>query len=133
MSTVIEQKIFGITPAAGETVWAYVLRNEYLTAEVLAYGALLRRLLFRGVDIMVLGYENLIDYIHNDGYMGATAERVCNRIGRANFSLGESKYFLAKNDGAKAKATMIYHLAVAPNGPPFDLNAIEDSLFTAAR
>lgn len=97
MSTAIEQKPFGTTPA-GETVWAYVLQNEYLTAEVLTYGALLRRLVFRGTDV-VLGYENLMDYIHNDGYMGAIVGRVCNRIGGAYFSFGESKYFLAKNDG----------------------------------
>lgn len=79
-------------------MWAYVLQNEYLTAEVLTYGALLRRLVFRGTDV-VLGYENLMDYIHNDGYMGAIVGRVCNRISGAYFSLGESKYFLAKNDG----------------------------------
>lgn len=41
--------------------------------------------------------------------------------------------YLSQHDGEKAKAAMIYHLAVAPNDPPFDLNAIEDSLFTAAR
>ena len=51
MSTATEQKPFGTTPA-GETVWAYVLQNEYLTAEVHTYGALLRRLDFRGTDVL---------------------------------------------------------------------------------
>lgn len=97
MSTVIERHIFGVT-ATGEPVWSYVLQNKYLSAEVLTYGALLRHLVFQGID-MVLGYESLADYIHNDGYMGATVGRVCNRIGGACFSLGNKIYPLVKNDG----------------------------------
>lgn len=97
MSTSIEKHLFGVTPA-GEPVWSYVLQNEYLLVEVLTYGALLRRLVFNGIDV-VLGYESLADYIHNDGYMGATVGRVCNRIGGACFSLGNKTYHLIKNDG----------------------------------
>ena len=88
---------FGIT-ALGETVESWTLKNEFLTAEVLTYGATLRRLVFGGVDV-VLGYDTLAEYERNDGYVGATVGRVCNRIGGASFGLNGKTYPLAKNDG----------------------------------
>ena len=88
---------FGIT-ALGETVESWTLENEFLTAEVLTYGATLRRLVFGGVDV-VLGYDTLSEYERNDGYVGATVGRVCNRIGGASFGLNDKTYPLAKNDG----------------------------------
>ena len=97
MNMTIERRPFGVT-AESETVWAYVLQNEFLTAEVLTWGASLRRLVFRDVDV-VLGYDSLEDYIRSDGYMGATVGRVCNRIGGAAFVLDSGAYPLAKNDG----------------------------------
>ena len=54
---------FGIT-ALGETVESWTLENEFLTAEVLTYGATLRRLVFGGVDV-VLGYDTLSEYERN--------------------------------------------------------------------
>mgnify|MGYP002673410078 FL=1 len=88
---------FGIT-ALGETVESWTLENEFLTAEVLTYGATLRRLVFGGVDV-VLGYDTLSEYERNDGYVGATVGRVCNRIGGASFGLNGVTYSLAQNDG----------------------------------
>ena len=88
---------FGIT-TLGETVESWTLENEFLTAEVLTYGATLRRLVFGGVDV-VLGYDTLSEYERNDGYVGATVGRVCNRIGGASFGLNGKTYPLAKNDG----------------------------------
>ena len=58
---------FGIT-ALGETVESWTLENEFLTAEVLTYGATLRRLVFGGVDV-VLGYDTLSEYERNDGFL----------------------------------------------------------------
>ena len=88
---------FGIT-ALGETVESWTLKNELLTAEVLTYGATLRRLVFGGVDV-VLGYDTLPEYEGGDGCFGATVGRVCNRIGGASFTLNGKTYPLAKNDG----------------------------------
>ena len=88
---------FGVT-ASGEVVESWTLQNEFLTAEVLTYGASLRRLVFGGVDV-VLGYDTLPEYEQNDGCLGATVGRVCNRIGGASFVLNGSTYPLAKNDG----------------------------------
>ncbi len=88
---------FGVT-TGGEAVEAWTLENEFLTAEVLTYGAAMRRLVFGGTDV-VLGYETLQEYEQNDGCAGATVGRVCNRIGGASFALNGAVYPLAKNDG----------------------------------
>ena len=90
-------RAFGVT-ASGEAVESWTLENEFLTAEVLTYGASLRRLVFGGVDV-VLGYDTLSEYERNDGCFGATVGRVCNRIGGASFALDGRTYPLAKNDG----------------------------------
>ena len=60
---------FGIT-ALGETVESWTLENEFLTAEVLTYGATLRRLVFGGVDV-VLGYDTLSEYTNETTAMSA--------------------------------------------------------------
>ena len=90
-------RAFGVT-TGGEPAESWTLKNEFLTAEVLTYGAALRRLVFGGVDV-VLGYDTLSEYERNDGCFGATVGRVCNRIGGASFALKGKTYLLAKNDG----------------------------------
>ena len=90
-------RAFGVT-MGGEAVEVWTLKNDFLTAEVLTYGAALRRLRFGGVDV-VLGYDTLPEYEQNDGCFGATVGRVCNRIGGASFTLNGKTYLLAKNDG----------------------------------
>ena len=39
-------------------------------------------------------------------------------------------FYLSQHDGDSAKSAMIHHLAGAPSVPPFDLNDIENSLFS---
>lgn len=90
-------RAFGVT-TGGEPAESWTLKNEFLTAEVLTYGAALRRLVFGGVDV-VLGYDTLSEYERHDGCFGATVGRVCNRIGGASFTLNGKTYPLAKNDG----------------------------------
>lgn len=48
---------------------------------------------------VVLGYESPEDYVHNPAYLGAIVGRVANRIGGAQFQLGEETYKLAANVG----------------------------------
>lgn len=86
-------RAFGVT-ALGEAVESWTLENEFLTAEVLTYGASLRRLVFGGVDV-VLGYDTLPEYERNDGCFGATVGRVCNRIGGESFRADYGVIFLA--------------------------------------
>ncbi len=50
-------------------------------------------------DDIVLGYNNLQDYIKNNPYFGAIVGRYGNRIGNAEFVLNGEKFTLAKNDG----------------------------------
>ena len=46
-----------------------------------------------------LGYESAEGYINGSASMGATMGRVANRIGNAQFTLNDSTYHLAKNNG----------------------------------
>ncbi|MDD4191828.1 MAG: galactose mutarotase [Mangrovibacterium sp.] len=49
---------------------------------------------------VVLGYDNLSDYLKsNEKYYGATIGRYGNRIGKAQFSIGDKTYLLEKNNG----------------------------------
>lgn len=99
----ITQKLFG-TLHGGEAV--YVLRIEEADgscAELLNYGATLRNMTMpdrRGQQqCVVLGYDNLEEYINNDGYFGATVGRYANRIKNASFELNGNTYALFANEG----------------------------------
>ncbi len=49
---------------------------------------------------IVLGYDDLSDYLKsNEKYYGATIGRYGNRIGKAQFSIGDRTYGLEKNNG----------------------------------
>ncbi len=101
MSISVEKRPFGIT-AGGQEVCAYILANDRLSVEILDYGATIRRLLVKNGDAwtdVVLGYDTLAEYEHNDGYLGACVGRVGNRIGGAAFTLNGEHFALAKNDG----------------------------------
>lgn len=100
--SVVGCKPFGVTKA-GEPVVSYTLRNEVgMTAEVLTYGATLRKLSVPGRDgfaDVVLGYDAIEGYEKNGKYMGAVVGRCANRIADARFVLGGKTYSLQKNNG----------------------------------
>lgn len=50
-------------------------------------------------DDVVLGYNNLQEYINNNPYFGSIVGRYGNRIGGAKFALDGEEFTLAKNDG----------------------------------
>ena len=87
----------------GKKVEAVTIKDEFISAEILTYGATLRKLCVKdknGNDIDVcLGYDTLEEYASNNGYLGATIGRVGNRIGNAEFELDGVKYSLAQNNG----------------------------------
>ena len=56
----MEKKLFGNMPD-GREVFAYILKNGEMEAEILTLGGILRRLVFRGTDV-VLGYDDLAGY-----------------------------------------------------------------------
>lgn len=94
---------FGVT-RRGEAVTAWQLSNHTgASVTVLDYGATVQSLCVpdragRLTDV-VLGYDTVAAYETNDGFLGATVGRMCNRIGGAAFSLNGKTYPLAKNDG----------------------------------
>ena len=88
----------------GRDVALYTLTNSRgCLARVSNYGAILSELHVpdrRGqLADVVLGYDNVADYIAHSPYFGATVGRVANRIKNARFELAGKTYSLAANDG----------------------------------
>ncbi len=100
----IDVKAFGQTPD-GKQVRLYSLRNANgLTADIMTYGAIVVSLKTpdskgRMADI-VLGYDNLQDYVKNSPYFGAIVGRYGNRIAKGKFKLDGAEYTLATNNNA---------------------------------
>ena len=89
--TDIDVQNFGKTPE-GEQVRLYSLTNANgLKAQVMTYGAIVTSLEVpdrKGqMDDIVLGYDNLQDYIKETPYFGAIVGRYGNRIAKGKFCL----------------------------------------------
>jgi aldose 1-epimerase len=97
---------FGKT-ADGTVVEQCVLSNgRGLTAKVITYGAILTELHVPDRDgktaDVVLGFDNLPDYLKGHPMFGATVGRVANRIAKGKFTLDGKEYTLARNGGPNA-------------------------------
>ena len=80
-------------------VYAYILTNKNgLTAEILNYGGIIRKLVYKDTDV-VLGRDTMEEYLNNNGYFSAVIGRNSNRIEKAEFELNGKTYKLFKNDG----------------------------------
>jgi len=94
---------FGTT-SSGEEVSLYTLSNGNMTAAITDYGATLVNLMVPdkhgALADVVLGFDDVSGY-EGDGnqYFGCTVGRVANRIAGASFTLNDTSYELAKNDG----------------------------------
>src|SRR6266481_8682362 len=90
VSASIQKSVFGKTPE-GTEIELYTLTNKKgLVAKVTAYGAILTELRVpdrqgRLGDI-VLGFDNLDQYVKGHPFFGATTGRVANRIARGTFT-----------------------------------------------
>ncbi len=98
----IETKPFGET-SDGRAVRLYSLRNANgMTADIMTYGAIVVSLRTPDrdgrMDDIVLGYDNLQDYIKNSPYFGAIVGRYGNRIAKGKFTLDGAEYTLATNN-----------------------------------
>lgn len=93
---------FGFLPT-GEEVYCITLQNQYLSCEIITFGAAIRTLTVSDRDgnptDVALGYDTLDQYLNEDGYLGATIGRVANRIAGGSFQLNEQTYTLPINDG----------------------------------
>src|SRR5262249_34805147 len=92
---------FGKT-ADGTPVEMFTLQNAGVTAKLITYGATLTELHVpdksgKTADI-VLGFDNVKDYLADHDYIGATIGRVANRIAKGRFALEGKTYTLATNN-----------------------------------
>lgn len=99
----ITKRHFGYL-AWGERIFIYRIQlTNGAYVEVSDYGATLVSVVVpdnagRMADV-VLGYDSATGYESDFCYMGATVGRFANRIGGAQFSIGDRVYTLEKNDG----------------------------------
>jgi aldose 1-epimerase len=97
---------FGTTPD-GIAVEAVTLRSSNgISASILSYGATLQTLFLPDragtLADVVLGYDNLADYVAKPQFFGSTVGRYANRIAGARFTLDGKTYSLAANNGPNA-------------------------------
>jgi aldose 1-epimerase len=91
----------------GSQVGLYTLKNANgLEANITNYGGIVVSLLVpeKGGRLgdVVLGYDNLNDYIGNKHYFGALIGRYGNRIAKGRFTIEGAEYQLARNNGSNA-------------------------------
>ena len=98
----VKKEAFGKTDD-GVAVEQYTLTNAAgATAKIITYGAILTELDVPDRDgklgDVVLGFDNLKDYLAGHPYFGATVGRVANRIAKGKFALDGKEYKLAVNN-----------------------------------
>ncbi|HXJ93521.1 MAG TPA: aldose epimerase family protein [Terriglobia bacterium] len=94
---------FGKMPD-GETVNIYTLTNRSgMQVAITNYGGRIVSLIVPDrsghMDDVVLGFDNLDQYLATNPFFGALVGRYANRIGGAKFTLDGKEYHLAANDG----------------------------------
>ncbi len=99
----VQKSNFGKMPD-GTTIDQYTLTNaKGLVAKVITYGATLTELYVPDrqgkLGDIILGFDNLAQYLGNHPYFGATVGRVANRIAKGKFTLSGKEYTVATNDG----------------------------------
>src|SRR6516225_3886775 len=128
------RQLFGHTPD-GTPVYLFTLRNaQGAEARICNYGGLVLSLKVPDRDgkmgDVVLGYDNLADYIKETPYFGALIGRYGNRIAKGQFTLDGRQYTLATNNypnslhgGVKGFDKVIWQpsLLTSPEGPALKL------------
>jgi len=130
----ISRRAFGQTKD-GVAVDLYTLRNNKgAEVGICNYGGLVISLKvpdrFGGFGDVVLGYDNLADYIKDSPYFGAMIGRYGNRIAKGKFTLDGQEYTLAVNNGPNAlhgglkgfdKVVWAPRILARPEGPSLEL------------
>lgn len=106
MKATVLKSLFGKLPS-GKAVHLFTLRNAHgLVAKITNYGTIITELHVpdrRGrLSDVVLGFDNLAQYLKGHPYFGCTTGRVANRIAKGRFSLDGKSYKLAVNNGPNA-------------------------------
>lgn len=87
----------------GKKVDIYTLKNAgNIEVKITNYGGIVTSIKVPDkngkFDDVVLGFNNLQDYLSSNTYFGAIVGRYANRIGNAKFSIDGQEYTLAKNN-----------------------------------
>jgi aldose 1-epimerase len=90
--------------ADGSTVHLYTFRNiKGMVVKAMDYGCIITEILVPdrngNVGDVVLGFDNLDQYLKGSPFFGAIAGRYANRIAKAKFTLDGKEYTLAANNG----------------------------------
>jgi aldose 1-epimerase len=99
----LKQEVFGKT-ADGQRVDLYTLTNANgVEAKITNYGGIVVSLKTPDrngkMDDVVLGFDNLDEYLKGHPFFGAIAGRYANRIAKGRFTLNGVEYKLAVNNG----------------------------------
>ena len=99
----IEETIFGEMPD-GTKVKKFTLKNEAgMEVDVITYGGIITRWTAPdsngAYEDIVLGFDDLDQYLDGNPFFGALIGRYGNRIANGKFSLDGETYTLATNDG----------------------------------
>ena len=103
MNASVTKSRFGQLPD-GTPVDLFTLTNAHgLVAKITSYGTIITELHVpdrngKPGDV-VLGFDNLEQYLKGHPYFGCTTGRVANRIAKGKFTLGGKTYTLAVNNG----------------------------------
>lgn len=96
-------KDFGVLSDGTKAKLYTIVNKNGLTMQVTDYGGIIVSLSVPDKDgnisDIVLGYDNVADYVKDSPYFGAIVGRYANRICKGEFSLNSNTYTLAKNNG----------------------------------
>jgi aldose 1-epimerase len=103
MKPSVQRSDFGKLPDGTPVVVFTMTNNTGLVARISNYGTIITELLVpdrsgKNGDV-VLGFDNLAQYLKGHPYFGCTVGRVANRIANGRFSLDGKNYQLAVNNG----------------------------------
>ncbi|WP_059172366.1 aldose epimerase family protein [Bacillus sp. FJAT-27445] len=133
----ITKKLFG--ELEGKPVHAITIKNHNgMGITCLDYGCIISAIRVPNskgeIENVVLGFENLEDYVKHSPYFGAVVGRMAGRIKEGRFTLDGKEYTLAKNNngnhlhgGLKGLDKVIWDVQVHIEGPVAKIEFTYDS------
>ncbi len=99
----IESKSFGQMPDGADVTIHTLTNRKGMVAKITEYGAILTEVWVPDragqLTNVVLGFDNLGQYLKGHPFFGANTGRVANRIAKGKFTLDGKEYTLAVNNG----------------------------------
>jgi len=96
------KKLFGTMPDGRDIDLFTIINKNGMTVKVISYGGIITSLSVPDrdgkMDDVVLGFDDLSDYLNDPPYFGALIGRYGNRIAKGRFTLNGKKYSLAQNN-----------------------------------